>query len=229
MSCTTTCPVHVLGVYFESLACGSAPFAAKTPSSALGSLRDMLSFLNVPDAGQFRTHDLRRGHAEDLKLSGENLFQILKASEWRSPAFLSYLDVNELESATVGAIHLEGFQDQDALPNGKVSIEHAQEQGEEDLNFHDQSDVVMLYQHSHGPNQPDHEWKVGGRAQECGHEGTDFGLVESAELGCSMEEQLMRLQNGLDEFDAHGCRNTARHSQKPGVLAPFGEHAQIPK
>ena len=112
-TCKATCPVHVLGAYFKSLACGSAPFRGKTPSGALGSLRDILGFLKVPDAALFRTHDLRRGHAEDLKLSGANLFQILKAGEWRSPAFLSYLDVNELESAAVVEAHLEEESDDD--------------------------------------------------------------------------------------------------------------------
>ena len=82
-----------------------------TPNAALGSLRDMLSFLEVPEARHYRTHDLRRGHAEDLKLSGANLFEILRAGEWRSPAFLSYLDVNELESAAVVEAHLDEESD----------------------------------------------------------------------------------------------------------------------
>ena len=112
-TCKATCPVHVLGAYFQGLAFGAAPFVARTPNAALGSLRDMLSFLNVPDAMHFRTHDLRRGHAEDLKLSGANLFEILKAGEWRSPAFHKYLDVNELESAAVVEAHLEDESDED--------------------------------------------------------------------------------------------------------------------
>jgi len=112
-TCKATCPVHVLGAYFQGLAFGAAPFVARTPNAALGSLRDMLSFLNVPDAMHYRTHDLRRGHAEDLKLSGANLFEILKAGEWRSPAFLKYLDVNELESAAVVEAHLEDESDED--------------------------------------------------------------------------------------------------------------------
>ena len=90
------------------------PFCrAVSPSAALGSLRDMLGFLAVPDAIHFRTHDLRRGHAEDLKLSGASLLQILRAGELRSPAFLSYLDVKELESAAVMEAHLEDESDED--------------------------------------------------------------------------------------------------------------------
>ena len=113
-TCKATCPVHVLGAYFQGLACGAAPFVARTPGAALGSLRDILSFLNVPDAHHFRTHDFRRGHAEDLKLSGATLYEILMAGEWRSPAFLKYLDVMELESAAVVEAHLEEESDEDA-------------------------------------------------------------------------------------------------------------------
>jgi hypothetical protein len=112
-TCKATCPVHVLGAYFQGLPAGSAPFVATTPSAALGLLRDMLSFLNVPDAAHFRTHDMRRGHAEDLKLSGATLYEILMAGEWRSPAFLKYLDLHELESAAVIEAHLAEESDAD--------------------------------------------------------------------------------------------------------------------
>ena len=36
------------------------------------------------------------------------------AGEWRSPAFLKYLDVMELESAAVVEAHLEEESDEDA-------------------------------------------------------------------------------------------------------------------
>ena len=41
---------------------------------------------------RYRTHDLRRGHAEDMRRSGCTLAQILQAGQWRSAAFLKYLD-----------------------------------------------------------------------------------------------------------------------------------------
>ena len=74
----------------------------------------MLETLDVPEALHYRTHDLRRGHAEDLKLSGASLLEILRAGEWRSPVFLRYLDVSDLESAAVVAAHVNDESDEDA-------------------------------------------------------------------------------------------------------------------
>ena len=86
-SCCMTCPIHVLGRYFSTLPDGSAPFVATSPGAALGLLRNMLDTLGVADAAHYRTHDLRRGHSEDLKLSGATLLEILRAGEWRSGIF----------------------------------------------------------------------------------------------------------------------------------------------
>ena len=91
-----------------------APFAGRSPNAVVGALRDMLHFLDVPDAQHYRSHDLRRrGHAGNLRSSGANLSEILRAGEWRSPAFLDYLDVNELESAAVVEAHLEEESEDD--------------------------------------------------------------------------------------------------------------------
>ena len=57
------------------------------------------------DASKFRTHDLRRGHAQDLADSGAPLVDILNAGQWRSPAFLEYLDINSLERDAVLQAH----------------------------------------------------------------------------------------------------------------------------
>ena len=58
-------------------------------------------------------HDFRRGHARDLQLAGRNLKQILEAGEWRSPAFLKYLDVEGLERDAAVEAHLEESTDKD--------------------------------------------------------------------------------------------------------------------
>ena len=55
----------------------------------------------------FRTQDLRRGHALDLQLSGAPLWAILSAGEWKSPAFLQYLDMHRLETELVVQAHLD--------------------------------------------------------------------------------------------------------------------------
>ena len=53
------------------------------------------------DAGKHRTHDLRRGHCKDLQQKGASLYEILQAGEWKSPAFLSYMDMAELDRDVV--------------------------------------------------------------------------------------------------------------------------------
>ena len=87
-------------------------------------LRNALEAIGVPDAQSYRTHDFRRGHAEDLRLSGWDscngslaawfafrsagapLWEILEAGQWSSPAFLKYLDLHSLERDVVVQAHM---------------------------------------------------------------------------------------------------------------------------
>ena len=101
-----TCPVHRLGPLLDSLADGECLFPGITASRALATLRMILKALSVDCADDYRTHDLRRGHALDLQLSGEPLWVILAAGDWRSPAFLAYLDKHQLEADLVMQAHL---------------------------------------------------------------------------------------------------------------------------
>jgi hypothetical protein len=48
--------------------------------------------LKVLQAASYGTHDIRRGHAKDLQMSGASLAETLAAGQWRSPAFMKYLD-----------------------------------------------------------------------------------------------------------------------------------------
>ena len=68
--CRETCPVHALGPYLDGLRDGEPLFPGITPARALEVLRLMMAGIGVVNAGQYRTHDLRRGHALDLQLSG---------------------------------------------------------------------------------------------------------------------------------------------------------------
>ena len=63
------------------------------------------------DASKYRTHDFRRGHAEDLRLSGAPLAEILKAGDWRSSAFLDYLDRARMETELIIEAHLPASSD----------------------------------------------------------------------------------------------------------------------
>ena len=105
--CPETCPVHVLGPWIAAAAPGAALFAGITPATAICTLRRMLADLDVKQAGLYRTHDLRRGHALDLQCSGAALWEILNAGEWTSPAFLKYLDLHRLDKELVVQAHID--------------------------------------------------------------------------------------------------------------------------
>ena len=107
------CPVHALWPFFEGLPVGHRPFASLKVGSINEGLRRRLGALMVPKASLYRTHDFRRGHARDLQASGASLVEILQAGQWKSPAFLNYLDVNSLESEAVLQAHLEESSDSD--------------------------------------------------------------------------------------------------------------------
>jgi hypothetical protein len=108
-----TCPVHVLGKAVMRLPSGMRPFEMLTQSKVLTSLRERLRRLGVDQAGLYRTQDFRRGHAKDLQENGSTLRDILNAGEWRSPAFLRYLDVDLLEHAAVLEAHLDESSDEE--------------------------------------------------------------------------------------------------------------------
>ena len=65
-----TCPVHVIGPFLDGRAHGSKIFGGITAATALCTLRFILGQTGVERATDYRTHDLRRGHAQDLVESG---------------------------------------------------------------------------------------------------------------------------------------------------------------
>ena len=111
--CKLTCPVHVLGLYFVACGAGSQPFAFFHARSALGILRSWLKVMGVKDASFYRTHDFRRGHARDMLRAGARLHEILRAGEWRSAAFLKYLDKVELECEATLLDHVNESSDEE--------------------------------------------------------------------------------------------------------------------
>ena len=98
--CKKTCPVYVLGAFFRycfryclaHVACYCASrsiepdrpaFPFITASAANASLRAVLKAIGVEDSQNYRSHDLRRGHAQDMAEHGSSLYDILCAGEWR--------------------------------------------------------------------------------------------------------------------------------------------------
>ena len=92
------CAVHTLwDKFWASRAEGEQPWAHIGPSQARARLRRLLQRLQVPRAHEYGTHDFRRGHAEDMKKCGSTLAEILLAGQWRSAAFMTYLDEAALD------------------------------------------------------------------------------------------------------------------------------------
>ena len=108
----TTCPVHVLGPWLDSLPPGSKPFSGITAVAARRDLKRRLRCLKVKAADTYWLHDLRRGHAQDMVDNGGRLCEILKAGEWSSPAFTAYLDLDAVEQAGILEAHLDESEDE---------------------------------------------------------------------------------------------------------------------
>jgi hypothetical protein len=88
-----TCLVHMLwDKFLAALPEGTHPWAHITAGAARSRLRRILELLKVPGASMYGTHDLRRGHAEDMRESGCTLAEILAAGQWKTSAFLNYLN-----------------------------------------------------------------------------------------------------------------------------------------
>ena len=67
---------------------GSMPFKTFTAKTAINSLRVVLAATDVPNAEKYRTHDLRRGHAEDIVANGGRLTELLQMGKLRTDALL---------------------------------------------------------------------------------------------------------------------------------------------
>ena len=107
-----TCPVHAIGRVIEEVEPGTALFEGITSTAALTKLRETLQIAGVAKAGLYRCHDIRRGHAVDLQMSGAPLHTILAAGDWRSPAFLDYLDLHGLERDLVVQAHMDESEEE---------------------------------------------------------------------------------------------------------------------
>ena len=89
----------------RSCGTGTKPFAAVSakPRDGNRQLRELLRALDIPDAALYRSHDLRRGHARDLKASGASWDEIMAKGDWsskRAPC-ASYLPEELVEARSV--------------------------------------------------------------------------------------------------------------------------------
>ena len=112
-SSASTCPVHVLGKWFCELPQNSRPFIHISPGMALARMREILLAMNVPGANQYRTHDFRRGHADDMRRNGKSMVEILRMGGWSSRAFQDYMDMHAVEEDAVFEAHVCASSDSD--------------------------------------------------------------------------------------------------------------------
>ena len=89
--------MHVLGAWLQALPCSSRPSVRMRADAARAALRARQASLGLADAAAYNLHDFSRGAAHDLAEAGGGLKQLLDAGEWLSPAFLKYLDTEQLE------------------------------------------------------------------------------------------------------------------------------------
>ena len=76
-------------------------------NQCLASLRSRLKRLSVPFADSYETKDFRRGHARDLvRKPGSTLRNVMEMGQWKSPALLAYLYIEEIEAEAVVEAHI---------------------------------------------------------------------------------------------------------------------------
>ena len=97
--------MHVLAPWLASFPDGHKPFGHLSAGRAREELKQRLHALGVPSAADYWLHDFRRGHTQDLLDKGSNLAEILRAGQWRTPAFLCYLNLQNLEKSAVVEAH----------------------------------------------------------------------------------------------------------------------------
>ena len=102
------CAVHTLwDTFFEDLPVGVQPWADVKPGLALKRLRKLLVALGIMNAQEYGTHSFRRGHADDMRKCGCTLAEILRAGQWKSAAFLAYIDEADLGKDVALAVAIE--------------------------------------------------------------------------------------------------------------------------
>ena len=95
------CVVHVVLRYVGGMQLGNRVFTSISARTAIDRLRERMRALQAVNWASFRLHDFRRGHAQDMLERGVGLAAILLAGDWRSSAFMSYLDTADLQARAV--------------------------------------------------------------------------------------------------------------------------------
>ena len=85
-----------------------------TSDAALRTLRRLLTLCSVPRPEAYTLKAYRAGKATALASAGKSLGDILSAGEWRSSAFLSYVDTDVVDHAQILDQTLAASDEEDA-------------------------------------------------------------------------------------------------------------------
>ena len=77
----------------------ASPLWQLTAATALKQLRRLLTLAAVPNAQLYTLKAFRAGKATELAASSKALGTILAAGEWKSSAFLAYVDTDAVDQA----------------------------------------------------------------------------------------------------------------------------------
>ena len=80
----------MLGAYLGKCPVGHKLFEGISAAKATPALRVLLKLAHVKEFETYCLHDLRRGHALDLNVSGASLPEVSAEGEWRSLTFLIF-------------------------------------------------------------------------------------------------------------------------------------------
>ena len=78
----------------------------------LRTLRKYLNLLGIPNAQEYTLKAFRAGRATAMAAGGSSLGVILQAGDWRSAAFLRYLDETTIDTAAFLQQTLEGSDEE---------------------------------------------------------------------------------------------------------------------
>ena len=77
----------------------AAPLWCFDSGAALKLLRRLLTLCHTPSAPEYTFKAFRAGRATALAAAGKTIGDILTAGEWKSAAFLSYVDTDVVDQA----------------------------------------------------------------------------------------------------------------------------------
>ena len=106
--------MHVVWEFVQQFEVGDKVFKDISAHNALWTLRGCLSVLRIDDAEAYRCHDLRRGHADDLREDGASMAEIkTMLDHFSDAAKLKYLDLVEMEASSVERAHVDVSSSED--------------------------------------------------------------------------------------------------------------------